>query len=176
MRETTARRDLRRRTPCRYRARRRGLDRRTRLTGPSRPLRRGGLDRHAAASSLVPSSIGLCADDLNGPLASFFLALKVDPGSAARRAAALAEPGAVFRHFLPLRLRCTPFAGQCFLAAFRRTPAQLGAIVDVIRHLQSGHAIEHVLERQKSIASRRCVYRKICAQQVPMPAWPPTQP
>src|SRR6476661_10175602 len=58
---TTERRDLRRRIPCRYRARRQGLDRRTRLTRPSRPLQREGLDRHAAASSLFPSSIGLCA-------------------------------------------------------------------------------------------------------------------
>src|SRR6476620_7818216 len=56
---TTERRDLRRRTLCRYRARRQGLDRRTHLTRPSRLLRREG--RHAAASSLFPSSISLCA-------------------------------------------------------------------------------------------------------------------
>src|SRR5678815_5002546 len=71
---TTGRRDLRRRTPCRYRARRQGLDRRTRLTRPSRSLRREGLDRHAAASSLFPSSIGLGAAH---PLMS--AAAKCDP-------------------------------------------------------------------------------------------------
>src|SRR5262245_21462016 len=68
---------------------------------------------------------------------------------AARRAAALVEPGAVFRHLRALPRRREPLAGRGLLALVWRAPAQLDAVVEVVRHLERLSAVHHVLDRER---------------------------
>ena len=69
-----------------------------------------------------------------------------------RRAAALAEPGAIFAAIFA---RCAawraPLAGRCFLAVLGRTPSEFGAVVDVVRHLQCSNAVKHVVELERPL-------------------------
>src|ERR1700683_636713 len=62
---------------------------------------------------------------------------------------AVAEPVAVSDHLRALRLRRVPLAGRGFVAAVRRRPAQLDTVVRIIRHFQTGLAVDDVLERQR---------------------------
>src|SRR5262245_37637035 len=68
---------------------------------------------------------------------------------AARRPAPLVKPRAVLGHLRALRLRRTPLARRRFLAAARRAPPQLDAVVHVVRHLEIRRAVDHVFERER---------------------------
>src|SRR5215469_14955590 len=75
----------------------------------------------------------------------------------ARRPAPFAEPGAVIRHLRALRRRRVPLARRRLGAVVGCAPAQLDAVVQVVRHLEIRGAVEHVLERQRpggAIAAR----------------------
>src|SRR5215469_9585345 len=75
----------------------------------------------------------------------------------ARRPAPLAEPGAVLRHLRALRRRGAPLARRRLGALVGCAPAQLDAVVQVVRHLEIRGAVEHVLERERpggAIATR----------------------
>src|SRR6516164_1164743 len=67
----------------------------------------------------------------------------------ARPPAPLAEPGAVLRHLPALRRRRAPLARRRLGALVGCAPAQLDAVVQVVRHLEIRGAVEHVLERER---------------------------
>lgn len=65
--------------------------------------------------------------------------------SIARGPAPLGKPGAVIRHLGALHGRRVPFARRRLVALVRRAPAQLDAIVHVVRHLELAPAVDHIL-------------------------------
>src|SRR5262249_56375988 len=67
----------------------------------------------------------------------------------ARRPAPLAEPRAVFRHLRALRRRRVPLARRRLGALVGCAPAQLDAVVQVVRHLAIRRAVEHVVEPER---------------------------
>ena len=67
------------------------------------------------------------------------------------RPVAVAEPVAVVRHLGALRGRRMPLAGRGLVAAVRRTPAQLDAVVGVIGHFEIAGAVDHVFERERPL-------------------------
>src|SRR5690606_19780170 len=75
------------------------------------------------------------------------------PASPPRRPPPLREPLAVALHARALRLRRTTPARARLLAARRRAPAHLDAVVGVVRHLERTRAREHVGERQRPLRS-----------------------
>src|SRR5262245_34945424 len=66
----------------------------------------------------------------------------------ARGTATLAEPGAVLRHAAALGLGRAALAGRGLIAPLGRAPPELGAVVDVVGHLERAGAVDHVLQGQ----------------------------
>src|SRR5262245_1547779 len=66
-----------------------------------------------------------------------------------RRPPPLMKPGAVLRHLRALPGRRMPLARRSLLALVWRAPAQLDAVVKVVRHLQLRRAVDHVLEGER---------------------------
>src|SRR5262245_9818553 len=74
----------------------------------------------------------------------------IHPPLSARRPAPLAEPGAVVRHLRALRRRRVALARRGLGALVGRTPAQLDAVVQVVRHLEIRRALDRKSTRLNS--------------------------
>src|SRR5215510_10328813 len=80
--------------------------------------------------------------------------------------APLVEPGAVFTHLLALRRRRVALAGRGLVALGRRAPAQLDAVVRVVRHLESHRTVDYVTQGERPRGAVTARIRELARRQL----------